>query len=576
MAIDRTSGSFEPALRAALGVCRGSFVYAGFFSLFVNLLMLLPAIYMLQVYDRVLTSGSESTLLMLTLIAIFLFLTMGGLDCVRGRILIATGLRLDGLLGPRVFESLFDQTLRSGGRQASTQPLNDLLTLRQFLTGPGLLAFFDAPWLPIYIAVLFLFHPVIGAVAVAAAIILFALTVWNELSTRGDLEQANEHAVQSTNHTQLNLRNAEAIVAMGMLPRIRERWQQQQESLLQLQARASRRGGLVTAMSKTFRIAVQTLILGLGAYLAIAREITPGTVIAGSILLGRALAPLDQLIAGWRGFVGARGAYGRLGELLDEASAGEPPMPLPALRGEIRVDELVVVPPGASAPVLKGISVLVEPGSSLAVIGPSAAGKTTLLRAILGLYEPRAGSVRLDGAEIGQWDRAELGRYVGYLPQDVELLDGTVGENIARFGEVDADKVVEAARAAGVHDMILRLEDGYDTRIAGNVLSAGQRQRVGLARALYGEVRVLVLDEPNSNLDQEGDAALVRTLNELRQAGRTVVLVTHRSNLLVQVDRILVLNAGEVAMLGERDQVLAQLQGGGAQQAAARPAGAPA
>ncbi len=547
-------------LQSAIKTCRGSFVSAGFFSLFINLLMLLPAIYMLQVYDRVLTSGSHSTLLMLTLIALFLFVVMGGLEWVRGQILIVTGTRLDQLLGSRVFDGVHRLTLNSGGCSATAQPLNDLLQLRQFLTGPGLFAFFDAPWLPLYLAVMFLFHPLIGLAGLVSALVLLALAIWNELATRDDLQEANKLARESDDHTQQNLRNAEVIEVMGMQSRLRARWQERQNALLELQAQASRKGGMITASSKVFRQASQTLILGLGAYLAISREITPGVVIAGSILLGRALAPIDQLIGSWRGFLAARQAYQRIGTLLDSTAELDAPLALPAPAGEIRLEKAVIKPPGADAAVLKGISFVIEPGTTLAIIGPSAAGKSTLIRAMLGIYRPSSGSVRIDGAELNQWEREQLGQHIGYLPQDVELLEGTVSENIARFGEIDSEQVVAAAKAAGIHEMILRLPNGYSTEIVGGILSAGQRQRIGLARALYGNPQIIVLDEPNSNLDQDGDAALARTLAGLKQAGRTVVVVTHRSNLLTIVDQILILNDGQISLYGERDRVLASLQ----------------
>ncbi len=555
-------------LKGALAACRASFMYAGFFSLFVNLLLLLPALYMLQIYDRVLTSNSESTLVMLTVIAAFLFILMGGLEWVRSQILIATSNKLDNLLGGRVFDSVFLQTQATGGKVASAQPLGDLLQLRQFLTGSGLFAFFDAPWLPIYIAVMFMFHPVFGVVAILSALVLVALAVWNEVSTRGDLREANERSNASSNHTQRSLRNADAIEAMGMLPRLRERWLERQQAMLVLQSRASRRSGLIGAASKTFRVSIQTLILGLGAYLAIRGEISPGGVIAGSILLGRALAPLDMMVANWRGFLSARESYRRLDQLLTALPERAPPMPLPAPKGALDVDKLVVTPPGAAAPVLRGLSLVVEAGSLLAIVGPSAAGKSTLARALLGLYRPTSGTVRLDGAEIDQWDRAALGQHIGYLPQDVELLDGTISENIARFGPVDPARVVAAAEAAGVHPMILRLPEGYDTPLVGNVLSAGQRQRIGLARALYGDPQLIVLDEPNSNLDQEGEAALAHTMADLKRAGRTVVVVTHRKNILSQVDHILLLGDGQAALYGARDKVLATLAQTVEQQAA--------
>jgi ATP-binding cassette subfamily C protein EexD len=551
----------ESELGKALRSCKSSFFFAGFFSLFVNVLLLVPSIYMLAVYDRVLSSNSESTLLMLTLIVVFLFLVMGGLEWIRSQILITTSTRLDQLLGERVFNSIFTLALASGGKTASAQPLSDLLQLRQFLTGNGLFAFFDAPWLPIYLALMFLFHFWFGVTAVVSAFVLIGLAIWNEVSTRANLNQANKETIEANQLTQSNLRNVEAIEVMGMLPHMRQRWQQKQLSVIALQAQASAKGGLITALSKTFRMTVQSLVLGLGAYLAIHKQISPGLVISGSILLGRALAPLDLMIASWRGFQAARQSYGRLNILLAQITNRQTPMTLPAPKGEIRLDNVSIAPGGIQHPILKGISLVIDPGMLVGLIGPSASGKSTLARAILGIYLPVTGSVRLDGTEIHHWDRAQLSTYVGYLPQDVELLDGTIRENIARFGEIDPEKVVAAAQAAGIHEMVQHLPDGYQTRLAGNgqLLSVGQRQRVGIARALYGEPKLIVLDEPNSNLDQAGEAALMVTLANLKKKGASVIIITHRPNILSLTDKIAMLVNGQLAFYGARDEALAKL-----------------
>jgi len=509
----------------------------------------------------VLSSSSESTLLMLTLITVFLFVVMGGLEWVRSQILIATGTRLDQMLGSRVFNSIFSMALASGGKAATSQPLNDLLQLRQFLTGNGLFAFFDAPWLPIYVLLLFLFHFWFGVAAVVSALVLAGLAVWNEMATRADLKEASTESIGAGQYTQSSLRNAEVIEVMGMLPQIRQRWQDKQQKVLALQARASAKGGLINAISKTFRMTIQSLVLGLGAYLAIHKEISPGLVISGSILLGRALAPLDLMISGWRGFLTAREAYNRLTALLPETTPRQKPLPLPDPKGEIRLDNVTVIPAGAGRPILKGLSFHIEPGTQVAVLGPSAAGKSTLVRTVLGIYRADQGHVRMDGADIHNWERTQKGSLLGYLPQDVELLDGTISENIARFGEIDPAKIVEAAQMAGIHEMVLQLPEGYETRIAGNgyLLSTGQRQRVGIARAVYGDPKVVVLDEPNSNLDQAGEAALLATLAVLRRKGATVMVVAHRTNIISQVDKILLLVDGKLAFFGPRDEGLALL-----------------
>jgi ATP-binding cassette subfamily C protein EexD len=552
----------EPSdLRRALSACRRSFLSTAFFSLFVNLLMLVPAIYMLAVYDRVLMSGSESTLMMLSLITVFLFLVLGGLEWIRSRILVATSARLDEHLGERVFDAIFARSITSGGAVSTAQPLNDLLQIRQFLTGQGLLAFFDVPWMPIYLGLMFLFHPYFGAVTVLSMLLMAGLAIWNEMATRTDLAEANRVSIEATQFTQRNLRNAEVIEAMGMLPRLRARWQAKQFRVLALQSQASTKAGLINAFSRTYRLTIQSLVLGLGAYLAIHKEITPGLVISGAILLGRALAPLDQMIAGWRGFLGAREAYQRLDSLLRTVPERESRMTLPPLRGQIKVESLVIAVSGRSEPILNGVTITIEPGMAVALIGPSAAGKSTLARAVLGLHSPTGGRVCLDGGDVQNWDRTQLGQYVGYLPQDVELLDGTVAENIARFGEIGADRVIEAARGAGIHDMVLTLPQAYDTPLidGGVALSAGQRQRIGIARAIYGRPQVVVLDEPNANLDMAGEAALMTTLLQLQRDGCTVLLITHRTNVLQAVHKIAMIVGGKLVRYGSREEVLASL-----------------
>ncbi len=547
-------------LAQAIHYCRDSFRSAAIFSFFINLLMLLPSIYMMQVYDRVLGSNSISTLLMLTLLAAVLFIMLGALEWIRSQILIRVSTRFDVLLNERLYRVLFRQALVSGGK-TSAQPLSDLLVLRQFLTGNGLFAFFDAPWMPIYIGLLFLFHPAFGVVAVISAFILILLAIWNERATHDDMEKANRVSVESANITARNLRNAEVVHALGMVPDLMGRWKDKQQKLIMLQAVASEKGGLIAALSKTYRITVQSLILGLGAWLAIDKQISPGLMIGGSILLGRALAPIDLMIGSWKQFLGARTAYGRLNGLLAQFPAEAERLPLPAPKGALRAEQAVVVPPGSKIPVLRGLNFSIEGGSFVALIGPSASGKSTLARALLGIWPVANGAIRLDGADVGQFERGLIGPHIGYLPQDIELFDGTIAENIARFGELDADKIFAAAQAAGVHEMILHLPQGYDTEIGGSggVLSAGQRQRVGLARALYGDPVLVVLDEPNSNLDETGEQALAQALAGLKQRGSTVIVITHRAGVLNMADRIMVLNEGMLVLDGPRDEVLAKL-----------------
>lgn len=551
----------ENSLQAALKACKGSFISVGVFSLFVNALMLVPTFYMLQVYGRVVTSGSLSTLAMLTIIMVVLTITTGLLEWIRSRIMVRVSTKLDVILSRDVYRASFKQALATGGMNASAQPLSDLTSLRQFLTGNGVFAFFDAPWLPIYVAVMFMFHPWYGWMAIGCAIVLICLAYANEKVTGKAIADANRENIAASLYTTKNLRNAEVIESMGMLNSLINRWSLRQKKVLLLQSVASDNGGVVTSMSKTFRVMVQSLILGLGAYLAVNHEISPGLVIAGSVLLGRALAPIDLIIGSWKGFIAARGQYSRLNEILSKLQSEPVRMALPAPEGNVTVENMIVGAPGSRSAIIKGISFAVQAGTVVGVIGPSASGKSTLARALLGIWPPQHGSVRLDGADISNWDKAELGPYIGYLPQDIELFEGTISENIARFGEVDAELVVQAAKVAGVHDMILLLPDGYDTVIGsdGVNLSGGQRQRIGLARAIYGTPRLIILDEPNSNLDEVGERALSYALEYLKATGATIFVITHRTNILSQLDRLLVMKDGLLSMYGPSEQVIAEL-----------------
>lgn len=550
-------------LEAALKDVKSYFIYAAWFSAAVNTLMLVPVIYMLQVYDRVMSSGSLSTLTMLTILMIALLCAMGGFEWVRSMILISASNRIETNLRKRVSDASFKMALLKGGAGNNAQAINDLTSLRQFLTGNGLFAFFDAPWFPIYVGVMFMFHPLFGISAIIAGIVMVALAFANEKVSNKRLKDANSHSAHATAQLSGSLRNAEVIAAMGMTENIRERQNFHSDKVLALQTEASRKSGMLTNITKSFRMIVQSLLLGLGAMLALQQEISPGMVIAGSLLLGRALAPIDMLVGTWKGFSIARAQYDRLGRLLEQVPANEETMSLPAPVGKLTAEQVVVFPPGAEVAAVKGVSLDLPAGTALGIVGPSASGKSSLARALLGIWPTQSGKVRLDGADISAWDRTELGPYIGYLPQDIELFDGSISDNICRFGEPNAEKIVAAAKLSGVHDLILRLPKGYDTEIGGvgGVLSGGQRQRIGLARAVYDNPRLLVLDEPNSNLDDQGEKELVEAIYRIKESGCTIVIVSHRALVLQAVDKILVLKEGLPVNYGNRDQVLAGLVG---------------
>lgn len=543
----------------ALGACRAAFVALFVFSMAINLLVLAAPLYMMQVYDRVLGSRSVETLAILTLMVMGAFLIMGALELVRGRVMIGVSRWLDERLGPEVLTGDIIAALRRSGWRSS-QGLRDLAIFRTFLTGPGVFPIMDAPWAPLFLAVLFILHPLLGVIGTVGAVMLFGLALANEVFTRDPLRRAGAAARNSQQQADMAVRNADVIEAMGMLPGLVERWRTVNGDVLALQATASDRAGLISATSKIVRMALQSIILGAGAYLTIEHEASGGVMIGSSIILGRALSPVEQAITAWKGLVAARGAYGRLKIQLTATPERGLRTSLPVPEGHLRLEGVVFAPPGVKEAVIKNVSFALQAGETVALIGPSAAGKTTLARLIVGNWQPQRGNVRLDGADLSTWEPDELGPHVGYLPQDVELFAGTIRDNIARMGGGADAAVIEAAKKADVHDMILDLPQGYDTEIgdAGAWLSGGQRQRIALARALYGDPKLIVLDEPSSSLDTMAENRLIQTLSALKGKA-TVVLVTHRLNLLGLTDKVLLLRGGAVEAFGQRDEVMARL-----------------
>lgn len=549
-------------LQAAFRSCSGGFFMTGTFSMVINLLMLTGPLYMMLVYDRVLSSQSESTLVYLSLLIAGLFVIMGLLSAVRSKILVRIGSRINLRLSERVFGA---QIKKSAARNGKGQDgVRDLQTLREFLSGTGPSTLFDAPWTPVYIGVVFLLHPLLGWVATAGAIVLILLALLNELMTRGNLAKATNALAESNEILADGRNNAEVLASMHMLPGIYRQWQKLQHTALHLQNKASDRSASLLSMTKTLRLMLQSAILGTGAYLAINGEISPGAMIAASLIMGRGLAPVEQAIGSWRHFIAARGAYRRTQKLLEEVPAEEPRTTLPAPKGKLSVEKLFAGIPSkeGNTLILSNISFSLNAGEVLAIIGPSASGKSTLARLLVGAWPPHHGHVRLDSADLWQWDREQLGQYIGYLPQEVELFNGTVQENIARFSEdADDNGVVAAAMNAGAHEMILGLPDGYHTTIGagGRLLSGGQRQRIALARALYGDPALVVLDEPNASLDAVGEEALSESIKGMKQRGQTVVIVAHRPSAVKQADKILVLDSGKVSAFGPKAEVFAAM-----------------
>jgi PrtD family type I secretion system ABC transporter len=528
------------------------------FSLFMHILVLAVPLYSLQIYDRVLSSQSGDTLFWLSVLAVFLLATLAVLDALRSRILVRLSIWLEQRIAPSLLRrNLTDDLGRYGA--LGLQGLDDLASLRRFLTGSGATNLFDAPWMPLYLLVIWLLNPWLGIVATVSAAVLFLIGLTNELVTRRSLREANTINTETWAALRTTLLGAETVRALGMREAVLRRWIGRNLDVLQLQALASDRAGLVQSLARFARLAAQVAMVGVGAWLVIARDITPGVLIAASIIVSRALAPAESLIASWRGVVGAREAYARI----TEALLGIKPhqgLRLPKPQGRLDVENVEVILPGHDRPVLNGIRFSLRAGESLGIVGPSGAGKSTLGRAVLGLIPVSAGTIRLDGADISTWERDLLGSHFGYLPQEVRLFPGSVADNIARLGVRDDEMVIEAARLAGAHEMILRLPRGYDTDIdpASPALSGGQRQLIAFARAFYGQPRLLLLDEPNSNLDRDGESALLAALARAKEVGITTLVIAHRPNMVAGLDRLLVLRDGRISMFGPRAEILAR------------------
>ncbi len=537
------------------------FIFAGFFSFVINMLLLAPSIYMLQTYDRVLGSRSLETLYMLTIILAFLLISMSALEMVRSRLLVKANTAIDNLLAPYLLEKMIAGATSPEGNKYSLG-LKDLSSIKLFLGGQGIFALFDAPWLPVYLVILYLMDPLLLSVAVVGAVLMLLLTLLTEFLSHKTLNDANNKARQASNYVTAALRNAEAVNAMGMLTGLTRRWSLLNKMTLELQNKASHRAGAVSGVTKFVRQFLQSVMLGVGAFLVIKNEgFTPGLMIMGTIILGKALGPIEHAIASWKGLIEARSAYGRLDDFIKTQAEELSKMSLPAPTGQISLEHVNFGIRSSNKVIIKDVSFSLAAGESLGILGPSAAGKSSLARLITGVWKPLSGKVRLDGAELANWSAVELGQYVGYLPQDVELFGGSIAENIARLGDPITEEVIKSATLAGVHDMILKMPDGYDTQIGegGAVLSGGQRQRIGLARALFGSPRLVVLDEPNASLDTDGEQALQQALKHLKKSQATAVVITHKTSLLDAVDKLLVMQDGAMVVFGPRDAVIAHL-----------------
>lgn len=561
--MNRVENKNPEALARALRAVRRILSQAAFFSFFVNILMLTGPIYMLQIYDRVISSRSFETLAVITMLTFAMFAAMAALDFARGALLSRAGVSFENKLKNLTFDFTMDAARVSGS--VPIRPLHDLRQIRQFVASPALTAFFDAPWTPFFLLMVYLMHWLLGIVATVGMLLLLGLAVINERWSRKANEAAQQAAVEADTVAAGSLRNACAVDAMGMRKPLKAQWLGESSIAADYAVAATDKIGGLTAISKATRLFLQSAILGTGAYLAILQEVTPGVMIAASIIAGRALAPIEVVTSQWRNFAITGLAYKRLKKLLEVGTERPTRTALPAPRGEIEVDRLYCQPISAKNPTIKNVSFRLAPGEALGIIGPSAAGKSTLARALVGVERIISGEIRIDGANRAHWDPDALGPFVGYLPQDVELFGGTVAKNVSRFSDIaNSEKIIAAAEAAGAHHMILELPDGYDTNIGdhGRLLSAGQRQRLGLARALYGDPVYVVLDEPNANLDADGDAALARAVQGLKARGATTIIVAHRPSAIAFVDKLLMLSEGVVKTFGPRDEVLKKIAPG--------------
>ena len=540
-------------LVASLAAFKREFLVVGFFSMVANVLALAPSLYMLQVFDRVMVSRNVLTLIALSLITLFLFAMMAFAEWARSRLLVRLGMRMDEALGNRVFGATFEARLNRAD-PAVARSFYDLTNVRQFLTSNGVIGFFDVPWTPIYLVVLFLLHPLLGWISVLGVVLLAFMAWLTQRYTAQPIEQARDAGIQANQYVQSKLRNAEVVESMGMLGDLWQHWLKRHQHHLRLAGKAHDLGHRITDTTKFLRYSLQSIILGAGALVVINGELNPWVIIVGNILLGRALAPVELAIGSWQGFTSARTSFLRLEALLAAHPGRAEGVFHDVPKGEIQLENLVATVPGRTEPILQGLTLTFPAGDVIGMVGPSGSGKSTLARVILGIWPNIEGAVRLDGEPLASWSRQELGPYLGYLPQDVQLFDGTIAENIARFGPIESEKVIRAAQLAGVHDMVLRFPRGYDTTagVGGSYLSGGQRQRIALARAIYDDPNLIVLDEPNSNLDDAGEAALMATIKHLKANGKTVVLITHRLNILAIADRILVLRQGAVQWYGLR------------------------